>query len=66
MMSDNKSVSGFHLGRIRDKQLLQDAMTALFKLYTEGAIKPRIDEVFAFEDVSLLWASTLDTVQAYL
>lgn len=52
-MGENKTVSGFHLGKIKDKELLKDAMTELFKLYTKGAIKPHVDEVFAFEDVSL-------------
>ena len=53
-MAENKTVSGFHLGKLQDKQLIKDAMEQLFKLYNEGSVQPYVDEVFALEDVSPL------------
>jgi len=51
-MSDNKCVCGFHLGHMFDQvKMIRDATDDLLKLFTEGKIKPRVDSVWAFEDV---------------
>ncbi|XP_031558780.1 synaptic vesicle membrane protein VAT-1 homolog, partial [Actinia tenebrosa] len=53
MIPDNKTVCGFHLGRIYTSiDLIRDAMKDLMKLYNDGALKPCIDSVFALEEVA--------------
>ena len=37
---------------ISNHELLHEAMKHLFQLYSEGKIKPVIDQVFALEEVS--------------
>jgi NADPH:quinone reductase-like Zn-dependent oxidoreductase len=52
MMADNKTVCGFHLGKLFGSQeLIQGAMKDLMKMYNDGALKPCIDSVFALEEV---------------
>ena len=51
LMSRNKSVMGYHLGRLygaEDK--IQRATTALYNLANNGKIKPVIDKVFPFTE----------------
>lgn len=57
LFKESKSVCGFDLKQIRNfPELKKEAMTDLFKLYREGKIKPHIDHVFAFEEVSFHWS----------
>ncbi len=47
LMSDNRTVSGVNLGHLfGEVSLLADAMRALFQLFQEGRISPRVDRVF--------------------
>ena len=53
LFKESKTVCGFDLKEIGNfPELKKEAMTDLFKLYREGKIKPHIDHVFAFEEVS--------------
>ena len=57
LFKESKTVCGFDLKEIGNfPELKKEAMTDLFKLYREGKIKPHIDHVFAFEEVSFHWA----------
>lgn len=57
LFKESKSICGFDLKQIRNfPKLKKEAMTDLIKLYCEGKIKPHIDHVFAFEEVSFYWA----------
>lgn len=49
-MSDNKMVCGLAVEDIKP-ELMQEAMDVLLKMYQDGALKPHIDTVFAFEEV---------------
>lgn len=51
LIKDNKTVCGFQL-RYQHPEEVREAMKHLFQLYTEGKIKPHIDQVFALEEVS--------------
>ena len=54
MISHNKGIHGYHLGHLdKEPELIRDAGVELLDLYTKGAIKPQIDSVWGFEDVSL-------------
>lgn len=55
LLKDTKSVCGFDLKQIgrNHPELKKEALKHLMDLYTEGKIKPCIDQVFAFEEVSL-------------
>jgi len=47
LMSDNRTVSGVNLGHLfGEVALLSEAMHALFELFREGLISPRVDRVF--------------------
>lgn len=47
LMSDNRTVSGVNLGHLfGEVALLGEAMRALFQLFAEGHIAPRVDRVF--------------------
>jgi synaptic vesicle membrane protein VAT-1 len=47
LMSDNRTVSGVNLGHLfGEVALLGEAMRALFQLFEEGHIAPRVDRVF--------------------
>lgn len=54
--SQNKSIAGYHLGYLlkdpeANKDVALNALTELFRLYEEGAIKPQIDTIFPFSKV---------------
>ena len=52
-MKESKSVCGFDLAHAKHfPELTKKAMQDLLQLYSEGKIKPHIDQVFAFEEVS--------------
>jgi NADPH:quinone reductase-like Zn-dependent oxidoreductase len=47
LMGDNRTVSGVNLGHLfGEVALLSEAMHALFELFREGSISPRVDRVF--------------------
>ncbi|GAB1598100.1 synaptic vesicle membrane protein VAT-1 homolog-like isoform X2 [Argonauta hians] len=56
LYDDNKFLAGFQLRQLlfRDNQhaYIQSLMDKLFKLYTDGTIKPVIDQVACFEDIA--------------
>ncbi|XP_014779832.1 synaptic vesicle membrane protein VAT-1 homolog-like isoform X2 [Octopus bimaculoides] len=56
LYDDNKFLAGFQLRQLlfRDNQhaYIQSQMDKLFKLYTDGIIKPVIDQVACFEDIA--------------
>ena len=53
MIIDNKRVCGYHMGLLKKTpELIQDATNQLLELYKDGRIRPQIDSVWAFEDVS--------------
>ena len=54
LMSQNRAVCGFHIGHLDNQEFIRETMLEIFKLYKEGKIKPRIDSVWAFEDVCIL------------
>ena len=58
-MKENKTVCGFMLRELIDNhELLHEAMKHLFQFYSEGKIKPVIDQVFALEEVSAVAIKT--------
>ncbi|XP_044154871.1 synaptic vesicle membrane protein VAT-1 homolog [Bufo gargarizans] len=52
LIASNKAVCGYLLGRLDEEtELLEDVVATLLDLYKEGQIKPKIDSVYAFEQV---------------
>ena len=53
LMTSNKCVAGYHLGKLgHHPELIKSAALELMQLYKDGKIKPKIDSVWAYEDVS--------------
>ena len=56
LYDENKIIAGFHLRELLFKQQQYDYVRrlvgTLFDLYTAGKIRPQIDSVWAFDDVS--------------
>lgn len=52
LMQANKAVCGFHLGFLKDEELITQTMDKLMELYNQGKIKPKIDSCFHFEEVA--------------
>jgi len=53
MINTNKAVAGYHLGHLIDHpDLIQSAGLALIELFEQGKIRPQIDSVWSFDDVS--------------
>lgn len=52
LMQANKAVCGFHLGFLKDEELISQTMAKLMELYSQGKIKPKIDSCFHFEEVA--------------
>lgn len=55
LFDENKTLSGFNLRQLlyaqgRD-QYVRDIVDRIFKLYSEGQIKPVVDSTWAFEDI---------------
>ena len=51
LMSKNKSVMGYHLGRLAGAEdKIQEAASKLYDLAQAGKIKPIIDKVFPYTD----------------
>lgn len=50
LMSHNKAVAGFHLGRLwKRPDLVREAMDALLVLWREGKIRPHVDSTHPFD-----------------
>jgi NADPH:quinone reductase-like Zn-dependent oxidoreductase len=53
LMSANKAVAGVNIGHLwNEMEMLNEEVQALLDLYRKGAVKPRIDQVFKFEQVA--------------
>jgi len=53
IIGKNRAVCGYHLGHLVDHpQLIRSALEAITDLYRQGKIKPQIDSVWSFDDVS--------------
>ena len=56
LYEDNKSICGFNIRKLlyfqRERLYVKRIMHNVFKMWFEGKVKPQIDSVFAFEDVS--------------
>ena len=54
-MTDNKTVSGFHLGFLdqgESKKIVMSVALDVLRMYKEGHVKPQVDSVWLFEKVS--------------
>jgi len=52
LIYQNRAVCGYHLGLL-DTQLWTSAIDSLLDLYKQGKIKPQIDTVWSFDDVTI-------------
>jgi len=53
MMDRNRTVSGVNLGHLWSRaDLLREELAAILDLWTAGAVKPRIDGVYPFEEAA--------------
>lgn len=53
LMNDNRSVAGVNMGHLwGEAELLGEELSALLALHRRGAIRPRIDRVFPFEQAA--------------
>jgi hypothetical protein len=52
LMPQNRAVCGYHMGYIEDVELITSTMHELLSLYEQGLIKPQIDSVWAYSEVS--------------
>ena len=56
LYKDNRSICGFNLNQLLFKQgqeeYVRSVVMKLFRLYSEGRIRPCIDSTWALEDVS--------------
>jgi NADPH:quinone reductase-like Zn-dependent oxidoreductase len=53
LMNANKGVAGVNIGHLWDEmETLNEEVRALLDLYRQGAVKPRIDQVFEFAKVA--------------
>jgi len=55
IINKNRAICGYHLGHLEDHpQLMSSALETILDLYQQGKIKPQIDSVWAFDDVSII------------
>lgn len=55
LLHHNKAVCGYHLGYMdEESDLIAGVVAKLVSLYNQGKIKPKIDSVWPFEQVSSL------------
>jgi len=48
LMQDNKGVSGVNMGHLwEEREMTRESLTAVLRLYEEGAVRPRIDRGFS-------------------
>lgn len=54
LLHHNKAVCGYHLGYMDEEfELVGGVVAKLVNLYSQGKIKPKIDSVWPFDQVSL-------------
>lgn len=54
LLHHNKAVCGYHLGYMDEEfELVRGVVAKLVNLYSQGKIKPKIDSVWPFDQVSL-------------
>ena len=53
IINKNRAVCGYNLGELTP-QLIRSALESLLDLYRQGKIKPQIDSVWSFDDVSII------------
>lgn len=54
LLHQNKAVCGYHLGYLHEEvELLRSVVDELSNLYSQGKIKPKVDSVWPFDQVSL-------------
>lgn len=56
ILSDNKSIAGYHLGYLfkdseHTKEVTLHTVMELFRLFDEGVLKPQIDSIYSFSKV---------------
>ncbi len=52
MIDSNKAACGYHMGHFEDSpEIIRDTMLELIELFKQGKIKPRVDSIWAFEEV---------------
>jgi len=55
ILNKNRAICGYHLGLLVDHpQLITSALEAVMDLYQQGKIKPQIDSVWSFDEVSII------------
>jgi NADPH:quinone reductase-like Zn-dependent oxidoreductase len=53
LMNDNRSVGGVNMGHLwGEREMLREELAALLALYAKGAVRPRIDKIFPFEQAA--------------
>lgn len=52
LIVQNRAVCGYHLGHVEDLELIAAAAKEIMSLYNQGKIKPQIDSVWEYADVS--------------
>ena len=52
LMTTNRTVSGFHLGKVTDHERIRRVMVELLSLFEAGKIEPIIHKVFTFENMT--------------
>ena len=52
LIQQNRAVCGYHLGYVEDVELIAAAAKEIISLYEQGKIKPQIDSVWEYADVS--------------
>jgi hypothetical protein len=61
LIQQNRAVCGYHLGYLEDEECVAAAAKAILTLYEQGKIKPQIDSVWAYADVSVSRACNLSS-----
>jgi hypothetical protein len=52
LLTQNRAVCGYHIGYVEDVELIAEAVNGVLSLYEQGRVKPQIDSVWAYADVS--------------
>lgn len=54
LLPHNKAVCGYYLGSLDEEfELIGHVVSTLDRLYSQGKIKPKVDSVWSFDQVSL-------------
>lgn len=52
LITHNRAVCGYHLGELNNDKLKRSAVKEILQLYEQGKVKPMIDSVWSYSDVS--------------